>query len=39
MKQFGKILKYELSGYLKNKVFVGITVFGMVLIALVMFFP
>ena len=27
MKQFGKILKFELKGYLKNKVFVGVTIF------------
>ncbi len=39
MKQFGKILKFELNGYLKNKVFVGITVFLVLLIAVVMFFP
>lgn len=39
MKQFGKILKFELKYYLKNKVFVGVTIFLMVLIAVVMFFP
>ncbi len=39
MKQFGKILKFELKGYLRNKTFVGITVFLMVLIAVVMFLP
>ena len=39
MKQFGKILKFELNYYLKNKVFIGITAFLMVLIAVVMFFP
>ncbi len=39
MKQFGKILKFELSGYLKNKIFVGVTVFLVLLIAVVMFFP
>ena len=27
MKQFGKILKFELKGYLRNKMFVGITLF------------
>ena len=27
MKQFGKIFKFEFFGYLKNKIFVGITVF------------
>ena len=39
MKQFGKILKFELLGYLKNKTFVGITVFLVVAIAVVMFIP
>ena len=39
MKQFGKILKFELTGYLKNKLFVGFTVFLMVMIAVVMFLP
>ncbi len=39
MNQFGTILKFELKGYLKNKVFVGITVFLMAVIAVVMFFP
>ena len=39
MKQFRKILKFELKYYLKNKVFIGVTVFLMVLIAVVMFFP
>ena len=39
MKQFGKILKFELKGYLKNKVFVGITIFLVIAIAVVMFIP
>lgn len=39
MKQFGKILKFELKNYAKNKVFVGVTIFLMVVIAIVMFFP
>lgn len=39
MKQFGKILKFELGGYLKNKVFVGITVFLVIAIAVAMFIP
>lgn len=39
MKQFGKILKFELKYYLKNKIFIGVTAFLMVLIAVVMFFP
>lgn len=39
MKQFGKILKFELLGYLKNKVFVGITVFLVVTMFIVMFIP
>lgn len=39
MKQFGKILKFELNGYLKNKIFVGITVFLVIAIAVAMFIP
>ena len=39
MKQFGKILKFELKNYAKNKAFVGITIFLMVVIAVIMFFP
>lgn len=39
MKQFGKILKFELFGYFKNKIFVGITVFLVVAIAIAMFIP
>lgn len=39
MKQFGKILNFELKYYFKNKVFIGVTAFLMVLIAVVMFFP
>ena len=39
MKQFGKILKFELKGYLRNKIFVGITVFLVVAIAVAMFIP
>ena len=39
MKQFGKILKFELKNYMTNKVFVGVTVFLMVVIVAVMFFP
>lgn len=39
MKQFEKILKFELKYYFKNKVFVGITIFFMVAIAVVMFLP
>ena len=39
MRQFGKILKFELKGYLRNKVFVGITLFLVVAIAVVMFLP
>jgi len=39
MKQFGKILKFELKNYAKNKAFVGVTIFLMVIIAIVMFFP
>ena len=39
MKQFGTILKFELKNYFTNKVFVGITVFLVAVIAVVMFFP
>ena len=39
MKQFCKILKFELKGYMRNKVFVGITIFLVVAIAVVMFIP
>ena len=39
MKQFGKILKFELLGYLRNKIFVGFTVFLVAAIAVVMFIP
>ena len=39
MKQFGKILKFELKNYAKNKAFVGVTIFLVVVIAIVMFLP
>lgn len=39
MNQFKNILHFELKYYLKNKVFVGVTVFLILLIAVVMFFP
>ena len=39
MKQFGKILVFELKSYLKNKTFVGVTLFLVALIAVVMFLP
>ena len=39
MKQFKKILKFELKNYMNNKVFVGVTIFLVLLIAAVMFFP
>ncbi len=39
MKQFGKILRFELKGYAKNKAFVGVTIFLMAVIAIIMFFP
>lgn len=39
MKQFGTIFQFELISYFKNKVFVGVTVFLVVVIAAVMFFP
>ncbi len=39
MKQFGKILKFELKYYFKNKVFVGVTIFLVLLISVLMFLP
>ncbi len=39
MKQFGKILKFESKNYFTNKVFVGVTLFLVLAIAVVMFFP
>lgn len=39
MKQFWKILKFELKGYAKNKIFVGFTILLVALIAIVMFIP
>lgn len=39
MKQFGTILGFELKYYFKNKIFVGITLALILLIAGVMFFP
>ena len=39
MGQFWTILRFEFGGYLKNKVFVGVTVFLVILIAALMFFP
>ena len=39
MRQFGKIFEFELKYYLKNKVFVGVTIFLVLAIAVVMFFP
>lgn len=39
MKQFGKIFKFELKNYLANRVFAGVTIFLVVLLAVVMFFP
>ncbi len=39
MAQFGTIFKFELKYYLKNKIFVGITLFFVLLIAVVMFLP
>lgn len=39
MNQFGTILSFELKGYFKNKVFCGITIFLVAVIAIIMFFP
>lgn len=39
MKQLGKIFKFELSGYLKNRIFILTTVFLVAAIAITMFVP
>ncbi len=39
MKQFFKVLKFELKNYFENKVFVGVTIFIMLAVAVLMFFP
>lgn len=39
MKQFGKILKFELKNYLANKIFASVTIILALVIAIVMFFP
>ena len=39
MKQFSTILKFELKGYLKNKIFVGITLFLVAMIAIAAYIP
>ncbi len=39
MRQFGKIFKFEFKYYLKNKVFISVTIFLVLLIAGIMFFP
>ena len=39
MKQFLIILKFELQHYFKNKIFAGITIFLVLAIGIVMFFP
>ena len=39
MKQFGKVFKFEFCGYLRNKIFVGITVFLVAAIIIAMFLP
>ena len=39
MNQFGKIFKFELKGYLRNKVFIGITIFLVAAIAIAIFIP
>lgn len=39
MKQLGTIFRFEFRGYLKNKVFVGTTVFLVIAIAVCMFIP
>ena len=39
MKQFGKLLKFEFKNYFTNKIFIGVTIFLVVLISIIMFFP
>lgn len=39
MKQFFTVFKFELSGYLKNKIFVGLTIFLIAVMGAVLFFP
>ena len=39
MKQFKTILSFELANYFKNKIFLGTTLFLVILIVGVMFFP
>jgi ABC-2 type transport system permease protein len=39
MRQFQKILQFEFKNYLANKIFVGVTIFLVALIAIVMYFP
>ena len=39
MKQFWKILKFEFKNYLYNKVFVGVTLVLVIVMAGIMFFP
>ncbi len=39
MKQFGTIWKFEMKSFLKNKIFIGTTLFLVALIAVLMFFP
>lgn len=39
MKQFWTILKFELDGYFKNKIFIGVTVFMVAALAVLIFIP
>ena len=39
MKQFWTIFKFELKNYFKNKVFIGVTIFLVAVIALATFIP
>ena len=39
MKQFLKILKFELMNFFSNKIFIGITLFSIVIISIFTFFP
>lgn len=39
MKQFGIVLKHEFTGYLKNKIFVGVTLLLVLALGIFLFFP
>ncbi len=39
MRQFGVIYRFELKGYMKNKIFVGVTLFLVLALGVLLFFP